>query len=53
MEFNLATLFELAVDQFGDREYLVSEGKRCTYTQMEQRAKMAGLPPGRAGYWRG
>lgn len=38
MEFNLATIFELAVDQFGDREYLVAEGKRCTYTQMEQRA---------------
>ncbi len=35
MEFNLATIFELAVDQFGDREYLVAEGKRSTYTQME------------------
>jgi len=38
MEFNLADLFENAVDHFADREYVVAEGKRRTYRQMEQRA---------------
>jgi acyl-CoA synthetase (AMP-forming)/AMP-acid ligase II len=38
MTFNLADLFEAAVDAFGDREYLVAEGKRRTYAQMEDRA---------------
>ena len=38
MEANLADLFELAVDTFGEREYLVVEGKRRTYAQMEHRA---------------
>ena len=38
MEFNLADLFEHAVDHFGDREYLVCEGKRRTYAEMEERA---------------
>jgi acyl-CoA synthetase (AMP-forming)/AMP-acid ligase II len=38
MEFNLADLFEHAVDHFGDREYLVAEGKHRTYAQMEERA---------------
>lgn len=38
METNLATIFELAADQFADREYIVAEGKRCTYAQMDQRA---------------
>jgi acyl-CoA synthetase (AMP-forming)/AMP-acid ligase II len=38
MELNLATIFEIAVDQFKDREYLVAEGKRCTYAEMDQRA---------------
>ncbi len=38
MEANLADLFELAVDTFGDREYIVAEGKRRTYAQMEERA---------------
>ena len=38
MTFNLADLFENAVDAFGDREYLVAEGKRRTYAQMEERA---------------
>src|SRR4030095_1689298 len=38
MEFNLADLFENAVDHFGDREYLVSDGKRRTYREMEERA---------------
>jgi 3-oxocholest-4-en-26-oate---CoA ligase len=38
MEFNLADLFEGAVDAFGDREYLVAEGKRRTYNEMDARA---------------
>jgi acyl-CoA synthetase (AMP-forming)/AMP-acid ligase II len=38
MEFNLADLFENAVDHFGDREYLVANGKRRTYAEMEERA---------------
>jgi len=38
MHFNLADLFEAAVDAFGEREYLVAEGKRRTYEEMEARA---------------
>jgi acyl-CoA synthetase (AMP-forming)/AMP-acid ligase II len=38
MEFNLADLFEAAVDAYPDREYLVANGKRRTYAQMEARA---------------
>ena len=38
MEFNLADLFEHAADHFGAREYLVAEGQRRTYTEMEERA---------------
>src|SRR5262249_11631739 len=38
MEFNLADLFEHAVDHFADREYLLCDGKRRTYRQMEERA---------------
>jgi acyl-CoA synthetase (AMP-forming)/AMP-acid ligase II len=38
MEFNLADLFEHAADHFPDREYLVCDGKRRTYRQMEERA---------------
>jgi acyl-CoA synthetase (AMP-forming)/AMP-acid ligase II len=38
VQANLADLFELAVDTFPDREYLVAEGKRRTYAQMEERA---------------
>ena len=38
MEANLADLFELAVDHFKDREYIVAEGKRRTYGEMEARA---------------
>ncbi len=38
MEFNLADLFENAVDAFGEREYLVAQGKRRTYAEMEERA---------------
>jgi acyl-CoA synthetase (AMP-forming)/AMP-acid ligase II len=38
MTFNLADLFEAAVDAFGDREYLVAAGERRTFAQMEERA---------------
>ncbi len=38
MTFNLADLFEAAVDAFGDREYLVVGGDRRSYAQMEERA---------------
>jgi acyl-CoA synthetase (AMP-forming)/AMP-acid ligase II len=38
VEFNLADLFEYAVDNFGDREYLVADGRRRTYREMEERA---------------
>jgi len=38
MEFNLADIFENAVDHFGERDYLVADGKRCTYAEMEARA---------------
>jgi acyl-CoA synthetase (AMP-forming)/AMP-acid ligase II len=38
MEFNLADLFEHAVDTWGEREYLVADGQGRTYAQMEERA---------------
>ncbi len=38
MEFNLADLFEHAVDHFGEREYLVCDGERRTYAELEARA---------------
>ncbi len=38
MEFNLADLFEAAVDAYPEREYLVADGKRRTYAEMESRA---------------
>jgi acyl-CoA synthetase (AMP-forming)/AMP-acid ligase II len=38
MEFNLADLFEAAADAFPDREYLVADGRRRTYAEMEARA---------------
>jgi 3-oxocholest-4-en-26-oate---CoA ligase len=38
MEFNLANLFEQAVDAYPEREYIVADGKRRTYAQMEARA---------------
>jgi len=38
VEFNLADLFENAVDNFGGREYLVVEGQRRSYAEMEERA---------------
>ena len=36
--FNLADMFEAAVDAFPDREYLVAAGKRRTYAEMDARA---------------
>lgn len=38
MELNLADLFEAAADAFPEREYLVANGQRRTYAQMEERA---------------
>jgi acyl-CoA synthetase (AMP-forming)/AMP-acid ligase II len=38
MECNVANLFEIAVDAYPDREYLVANGKRRTYAEMEARA---------------
>ncbi|HEV8065231.1 MAG TPA: acyl-CoA synthetase [Acidimicrobiales bacterium] len=38
VEYNLADLFEHAVDVFGDREYLVAGDKRRTYAEMDARA---------------
>jgi len=38
MQFNLADLFENAVDHFSTREYLVCDGKRRTYAEMDARA---------------
>ena len=38
VDYNLADLFEYAVDLFPEREYLVAEGQRRTYAEMEARA---------------
>ena len=38
MEFNLADLFEYAVDNYTDREYIVGAEKRRTYGEVEARA---------------
>jgi acyl-CoA synthetase (AMP-forming)/AMP-acid ligase II len=38
MECNLADLFEAAVDAYPEREYLVANGQRRTYAEMEARA---------------
>ena len=38
MEFNLADLFENAVDHYGEKEALVANGKRRTYAEIEERA---------------
>jgi acyl-CoA synthetase (AMP-forming)/AMP-acid ligase II len=38
MEYNLADLFEAAVDAYPEREYLVANGARRTYAEMEARA---------------
>ncbi len=38
MEFNLADLFENAVDHYGEKEALVANGKRRTYAEMEANA---------------
>jgi acyl-CoA synthetase (AMP-forming)/AMP-acid ligase II len=51
--FNLADLFEAAVDAFGEREYLVANGQRRSYAEMEERANQlahhlqaSGIGPG-------
>ena len=36
--FNIADVLELAVDKYPEREYLVCDGKRCSYLEMERRA---------------
>jgi acyl-CoA synthetase (AMP-forming)/AMP-acid ligase II len=38
MELNLADLFEAAVDAYPDRDYLVANGERRTYAEMEARS---------------
>lgn len=38
MEYNLADLFEYAVDSFSNREYIVAADKRRTYAEVEARA---------------
>jgi acyl-CoA synthetase (AMP-forming)/AMP-acid ligase II len=38
VEFNLADLFEHAADVFAEREYLVANGVRRTYAEMDERA---------------
>ena len=53
MEFNLADLFEQAVDHYPDRECVVVEGQRRTYRELDERANRlahhlaaAGVKPG-------
>ena len=38
ISYNLADVFELAVDTYPKREYLVADHKRCTFEEMEARA---------------
>ncbi len=38
MEFNLADVFELAVDTYPDREYIVDDKRRCTCREIDERA---------------
>jgi len=38
MECNLANLFEAAVDAYPEREYVIANGKRRTYAELEARA---------------
>jgi acyl-CoA synthetase (AMP-forming)/AMP-acid ligase II len=38
VEWNIADLFEQAVDAWPDREYVVADGERRTYAEMEARA---------------
>ena len=51
MDFNLADLFEAAVDAFADREYLVADGRRLTYGEMEDARQPPGPPPRRRRAW--
>lgn len=36
--YNLADLFEFAVDQFAEQEFLVADDKRATYLELEKRS---------------
>ncbi len=38
MSFNIADVFELAVDHYAEREYVVCDQQRRTYAEMESRA---------------
>ena len=38
LKVNLADLFEYAVDNYADREYIVGADKRRTYSEVEARA---------------
>ncbi|MAV75237.1 MAG: hypothetical protein CL691_01265 [Cellvibrionales bacterium] len=38
MSFNIADVFELAVDHYAKREYVVCDQQRRTYAEMESRA---------------
>jgi acyl-CoA synthetase (AMP-forming)/AMP-acid ligase II len=53
VDFNLADLFEAAVDAFPDREYLVADGRRLTYAQMDERANRLAHHLAAAGVGRG
>jgi len=53
VDFNLADLFEASADAFPDREYLVAEGRRLTYGQMEERANRLAHHLAAAGVGRG
>ncbi len=52
-DFNLADLFELAVDHFAEQEYLVVDGQRCSYGEMEERANRLAHHLAAAGIGRG
>ena len=58
MEANLADLFEAAVDAYPEREYLIANGARRTYAEMEARANRLahhlaaqGIGPGSRVAW--
>ena len=38
MSFNLADIFELAVDTYPDRDYLIVNDHRCTFKEIDERA---------------
>ena len=49
MEFNLADLFEHAVDTWPEREYLVANAERRTYAHMDERANRSPPHPAAPG----